>query len=691
VPFIARYRKAQTGGLDEEEIRSVQKALAYFTELEDRKQTVLAAIREQDKLTPELEAQIRNCLDANVLEDLYLPYKKKRKTKAMVAREQGLEPLATLLLTATSGDTEALCRQFVKGEVFTPKEALTGAKYIIAEGIAEDAELRAHVRQIFQRDAQVASKKRDTDHKEAHKFELYFDFAFDAARLKPHQFLALERGEALGILSVSLRADEETVVAQIVKRRAVKDTLLFYADVVDAIRLGAKNYLLPSLERELRNALKEEADKHAVKVFAENLRSLLLQPPLLGKTILGIDPGFASGCKLVVLSPQGLPQESTVMYPVPPRNDFAGAERTLLALVNKHRVDVVAIGNGTASRETEQFVAGVIRKHSLACKYLIVNEAGASVYSASEIARKEFPSLDATERGTISIARRVIDPLAELIKIDPKSIGVGLYQHDVNQRMLAEELEAVVESAVNQVGVDLNTASAPLLARVSGLNARIAENIVEHRARIGAFRRREQLLEVKGVGEKVFEQAAGFLRIREGENPLDNTAIHPEAYPAVAQLAQATKLAAEGNKLPLQKLALALKQLDKKRTDELCRTVNLDVHTFALIQENLAKPGRDPREDVPAPILRSDVLQLADLREGMTLQGTVRNVVDFGAFVDIGLKNDALLHISQLAPLNQGRRVKSPLDVLAVGDVLTVTIASIDAAKGRVGLGLPGK
>lgn len=679
VPFIARYRKAQTGGLDENQIRDIVKAKAYFEELNKRKEFVLKTIEEQGKLTPELEKKIAETLDENVLEDLYLPYKKKRKTKATVAREQGLAPLAEKMMQLTTGDPDAIAREFIQGEICTPKEAISGAQYIIAEEIAEDAELRNYIRKDMQRHAFVNTKKRKTKHPEADKFELYEDFSVEITRIKPHQILALNRGESLGILSVKLEDDTEEFIYQVEKRRKVSEQLIFYPQYREAIKLSLERYLLPAIERELRNMLSEKADQHAIQVFAENLRNLLMQPPLEGRTIMGIDPGFASGCKLVVLDPAGKPLEATVIYPTPPRKRIDQAEHTCMDLLYKYDVDLIAIGNGTACRETEQFVAELIQRNNLQARYLIVSEAGASVYSTSEVAAEEFPDRDPTERGTISIGRRVLDPLSELIKIDPKSMGVGLYQHDVDQKELARELGAVVESTVNEVGVDVNSASAQLLAFVSGLSSRLARNIVKHREQHGPFTRREQLLEVSGIGEKIYEQAAGFLRIRNGEEPLDNTAIHPEAYDALRELARQVKAKLED----LPRLAKKLRSLENGKQEKLLKKVQLDEPTFELIQENLKKPGLDPREDVPAPILRSDVLKMEDLKERMRLKGTVRNVVDFGAFVDIGLKNDALLHVSKMG---KHRRVENPFDEVSVGDVLDVEIEKVDVDRGRVSL-----
>ncbi len=680
VPFIARYRKAVTGGLDEEQIRAIQKAWNFAKELNQRKQTILKTIEEQGKLTPELKIQIENCIDANVLEDLYLPYKPKRKTKAVIATENGLAPLAEAIQTLKSGNKTQIVREFVKGEVYTPKEAITGAQYIIAERIAENAEIRAFIRKVMSQSASVVSKKKRTDHPEAFKFDLYDDFTIEIHKVKPHQILALNRGEKLGILSVNLNIDEENIKQWINNYLKIRDDLLFFEEYQQALKLGLTRYLLPSLEREIRNQLTETADIHASKVFAENLKNLLMQPPMLNKIIMGIDPGYSSGCKVCVIDVNGNYLGGDTIYPVPPRNAILESELIIKKLIDEYKVDVIAIGNGTASRETEQFVANTIKKYRLNCKYLIVNEAGASVYSASPLAKKEFPHLDASQRGNISIARRVQDPLAELVKIDPKSIGVGLYQHDIDPNLLEAELKAVVESTVNEVGIDLNTASSSLLSYVSGLNSRIAENIVEYRAKNGAFKDRKTLLQVKGVGEKVFEQAAGFLRIRNGSEILDNTAIHPESYEKVYKIAEFMNISLQRT----SELALALKHLKHEKKKKLLENLDLDVHTFELITENLLKPGRDPREDVQPPLLRSDVLSIKDLKIGMVLSGTVRNVVDFGAFVDIGLKNDALLHISRMN-LKKGL---FPNQVISVGDIIQVSIEEVDLEKNRVSLGL---
>lgn len=680
VPFIARYRKAQTLGMDEDQIRIIQKLHQQIEELEQRKQTILKTIAELGQLTPELEAKIRDCQDPNVLEDLYLPYKPKRKTKATIALEQGLGPLAELIKTATAGDSDALIRQFINGEICTRKEAIQGAMYIIAEEVAENAAVRSHIRQTMQQSTAIGAKKKNNDHKESFKFDTYDEFEVDILKIKPYQWLALCRGEDLGILQVKLEVDTLDLQADLGQQLGVSNDLLFYQEYQDAIKLSIQRYLTPSIEREIRKGLKESADLHAVQIFSQNLRNLLLQAPLADRVVMGIDPGFASGCKVAIVGKQGEYLAGDVIYPTEPHKRTAQAEAILCQLLAQFPVDIIAIGNGTASRETEMFVAQLIQRHKLKVQYLIVSEAGASVYSASDIARKEFPDLDAAQRGNISIARRIQDPLAELVKIDPQSLGVGLYQHDVDQSLLRSELTAVVESCVNEVGVDLNTASAALLTHVSGLNSRMADEIVRHRTSIGRFQRRQELLEVKGVGERTFEQAAGFLRIRNGAVPLDNTSIHPESYAKVNQLAEQLQVPPH----EFGQLSSALIGLNKRQAEQLMATVELDPHTYQLIVQNLAKPGRDPREDVPPPILRSDVLSFKDLKEGMTLKGTVRNVVDFGAFVDIGLKQDALLHVSRMGK----RKGVHPLTIVQVGEVIAVQVAQLDLEKERVALAL---
>ena len=673
LPFIARYRKERTSSLDEEQLRGISELLGTLRALDERRETVLAAIAEQGKLTPQLEAEIRAAETLTALEDLYQPYKKKRSTRASVAREKGLEPLATLILTQphTRETAEQIAGQFVSGDVATGQEALAGARDIVAETIADHAGVRQLTREKAQQfgTIQVSRIKDAVDEKRL--YELYYEFTQRVNRIRPHQVLAINRGEEAKILRVKVEIDERDwllamrTVFRPDRRSPLREQLeLAMAD-------AAQRLLLPAIERDVRRTLSEEAEAHAITVFAKNLRGLLRQPPLVGHTVIAIDPAYRTGCKAAVLDETGKLLATETIYPHAPQNRRAEALETLRKLIARHGATLIAIGNGTASRETEQLVAELTRAQP-DMHYLIVNEAGASVYSASKLARAELPDLDVSLRGAVSIGRRVQDPLAELVKIEPQSIGVGLYQHDVNQKQLAESLGGVVESVVNQVGVDVNTASPALLTYVSGIGPKLAEQIVAHREENGRFASRAALMEVKGLGAKAFEQAAGFLRVRDGDNPLDASAIHPESYEvATAVLKRANLLpgaAPEEREATLTGI---------QPTADLATELGTGLPTLLDILEQLVRPGRDPREDAPPPILRSDVLSMADLQVGMVLNGTVRNMVDFGAFVDIGVKQDGLLHNSRI-----------PRDVsLSVGDVIAVEIVSVDSDRGRIGLG----
>ncbi|HOP49530.1 MAG TPA: Tex family protein [Ignavibacteriales bacterium] len=713
VPFIARYRKERTGGLDEEQIRKIDERMGYLTVLEDRKQTILKTIDEQGKLTPELADKINNCLRLNELEDLYLPYKPKRKTRATVAKAKGLEPLALFILENPKfdGDFDQKLAEFVNPElgVNNTQEALQGAKDILAEMINDNAEVRKAVREVLENEATVVSekvkekvsakkKKEDKEYSEIEEedikfssgvkskdrndvYEIYFDFKCEITKIKPYQVLAINRGEKEEVLKVSFSFQKDYILG-IIRNTFLPYNKSVFMDILESTIEDAFTRLLyPSIEREVRNMLTEKAELHAIEIFAANLKQLLLQPPIAGKIIMGIDPGYVSGCKIAVIDETGKYLYGNTIYPHPPKNKVEDAEDKIVEAVKLFKVDIIAIGNGTASRETEQLVADIIKKYKLKCHYIIVSEAGASVYSASELAKKEFPDLEAAQRGNISIARRLLDPLAELVKIDPKSIGVGLYQHDVDQKLLAQKLDNVVESCVNYVGVDVNTASPSLLNYVSGLNKRLAQKIVEFRDEHGPFSDRNALKKVPGFTEKVFEQAAGFLKILNGKNVLDNTFIHPESYEATIKLLDKFKLKPEEIKEKGAILELAVKQ---KGLAKIAAEIGVGEPTLHDILQNLAKPGRDPREDLPKPILRSDVLKMEDLQEGMQLKGTVRNIVDFGAFVDIGVKQDGLIHISQMG----NKFVKNPLDVLSVGDIVDVAVMSIDLKRGRIGLKL---
>lgn len=697
IPFIARYRKESTGGLDEDFLRQIEDRLNYLTLLEERRETILKSIEEQGKLTDELKKRILECEKLQELEDIYLPFKPKRKTRGTVAKAKGLEPLAIFILEnpGFSGNFEEKLNEFISEElgVSSIEEALQGAKDIIAEMISDNAGVRKFVRESLLENSVVKSEKakerkknekiserqKEKDKKEI--YQIYYEFGIDIKKIKPYQVLALNRGEKEKVLKINVDVEQPGILTGIKKAFLKYKDSVFMELIESTIEDSYTRLIFPSIEREIRTHLTEIADSHAIEIFASNLKALLLQPPLSGKIIMGIDPGFYSGSKVAVIDKTGKYIEGNTIYPHPPQSKTEEAGKVVSALIIKHKVDVIAIGNGTASRETEFFIAELMKKNKLTCQYIIVNEAGASVYSASEIAKKEFPELEASQRGNISIGRRLLDPLAELVKIDPKSIGVGLYQHDVDQKLLAGKLVNVVESCVNHVGVDLNTASASLLTYVSGLNKRIAENIVLHREEKGRFNSRDEIKKVKGIGDKAFEQAAGFLKIASGKNPFDNTFIHPESY-------QATETLLNKLNIPLTKVnesgGMLSLLVTQKGTKNLAEEIGIGEPTLIDIIENLKKPGRDPREELPKPILKSDVLKMEDLREGMKLKGTVRNVVDFGAFVDIGVKQDGLLHISQIAD----RYVKNPLDIINVGDVIDVTIIEINIDRGRISLSM---
>jgi len=689
VPFLARYRQEATGGLDEEDIRNVRDKLEFHRTLEDRKKTILKTIDEQDKLTEELEEKIKSCTDLNTLEDLYLPYKPKRRTKGDMAKEKGLEPLAELIWAQEieKGDPMEYAVKYVdeEKEVESAEDAMDGALDIVAEWINESADVREKLRDIFQEHAVIKTEKNPAV-KERTNFEDYYEFSQKAKNLKPYQILAINRGERENVLFVNVELWEDITLENIDDVVITNEMSIFVPQIQDAVEDAYKRLLFPSLERELRNKLTETADQHAIETFATNLSNLLMQPPLDHKVVMGIDPAYRSGCKVAVVDETGKYLEGTTTYPTPPQKKVAEAEEVFRQLIDKYGVNLIAIGNGTASRETEQIVANFIQKWKEShpeeeLNYMIVNEAGASVYSASKVAAEEFPDLEAAQRGNISIARRVLDPLAELVKIDPKSIGVGLYQHDVNQNQLAQSLDDVVESCVNQVGVNLNTASAPLLSHISGLSRRVAKNIVSHREKDGIFTSRQEIKDISGVGEFRFQQAAGFMRIPESNNPLDNTAIHPESYEATEKLCNLFSINLAKLKDQCESIGEKLSNIDKEQVAE---QIGVGIPTLELIIENLQKPGRDPRESLPKPVLREDVMKMEDLSEGQVLEGTVRNVVDFGAFVDIGVKQDGLLHISKMAD----RKIENPHDIVAVGDILKLKIVSLDLERGRIGLSL---
>jgi uncharacterized protein len=688
VPFIARYRKEVTGGLDEEAIRLIAEGIEKLRALDERRLTVLKSIEELGKLTPELKSQIEAAGTLTALEDLYQPYKPKRRTRASIAREKGLQPLADLILQQARLDQplDQAAAPFLGEAVPTAEEAWAGACDIVAEVISDHPEVRRQTREKALQWGAASAEKIEAAEDPKKVYELYYDFEFRVDRLKPHQVLAINRGEEEKVLRVKVVVPERDwqEAMRSVFRPDARSPLA--AKLEEAMSDAAERLLLPAIERDVRRELTERAEVHAIGVFASNLRALLSQPPLAGHTVLGIDPGIRTGCKLAVVDPTGKLLDTDTIYPHEPRKDWEGSLRSLASLVTRHKVTLITIGNGTASRETEALAAELIHRleeagslqagsRSAPVKYLIVNEAGASVYSASPLARVEFPNLDVSLRGAVSIARRAQDPLAELVKIDPKSIGIGMYQHDVDQKQLAQALTGVVESVVNQVGVDLNTASPALLTYVSGIGPKLAERIVTHRDEKGPFRSRKALAKVSGLGPKAFEQSAGFLRIRDGDNPLDASAIHPESYEIALKVLERAGLSPQ---TPPQARKLALEGLLKLHpVEKLAGELGAGVPTLRDILEQLVRPGRDPRQDLPAPLLRSDVLSMEDLQTGMRLKGTVRNVVDFGAFVDIGVKHDGLLHRSQLP---HGT-------VLKVGDVIEVEILKVEAERGRISLG----
>ncbi len=675
VPFIARYRKEMTGSLDDEQVRIVADEIVRLRAIDERRAAILSSIEEQGKLTDELRAAIEAAGTMTALEDLYAPYRPKRRTRAMIARERGLEPLAEQILSQSlEGSPEEAAAQFITEDVPTVEDALQGARDIVAETISDNANVRQATREKALKFAKLTAEKIEDAVDEKRVYESYYEYSNTVSRLQPHQILALNRGEKESVLRVRVQVAERDWLDPI-QAEFEEDILSPFAEQLElAIQDCAERLLLPSIERDVRRELSEKADTHAINVFATNLRALLGQPPLAGQTVLGLDPGFRTGCKVAVVDPTGKLLDTGTIYPHEPKNDWTGALKTLEAMVERHNVTLITIGNGTASRETEK-LASELTRNTQQTKYLIVNEAGASVYSASPLARAEFPDLDVSIRGAVSIARRAQDPLAELVKIDPKSIGVGLYQHDVDQTALSHSLDGVVESVVNHVGVDLNTASPALLTHVAGVGPKLAASIVAYRDENGAFTSRADLRKVSGLGPKAFEQSAGFMRIRDGADPLDASAIHPESYPIAQAVLERAGLSAGS---PPNERKPALESLTAKiPTDKLAAELGCGLPTLNDILEQLVRPGRDPRADTPAPILRSDVLKMEDLLTGMTLKGTVRNVVDFGAFVDIGVKQDGLLHKSQI-PFGT---------VLKVGDILDLEILKIEPERGRISLG----
>ena len=686
IPFIARYRKEATGTLDDEQLRKLYERLTYLRNLEEKKEQVLASIEEQGKLTEELKAKIVAAQTLVVVEDLYRPYRPKRRTRATIAKEKGLEPLAALItLQKAKEPLEKLAEDYVNKEkgVETVKDALDGAKDILAEAVSDEAAYRSWIRKrTMQKGTLISTAK---DEKQESVYEMYYEFEEALSKLAGHRILALNRGEKEKFLTVKVEAPQDDILRYLEKQIIRTDNPYTTPVLQEVAEDSYKRLIAPAIEREIRSEMTEKAEDGAIEVFGKNLEQLLMQPPITGRTVLGWDPAFRTGCKLAVVDPTGKVIGTTVIYPTAPTTPkkIQASKDLLKKIIPKYHVSLISVGNGTASRESEQFIVELLKEIPEKVEYIIVNEAGASVYSASKLASEEFPNFDVGQRSAASIARRLQDPLAELVKIDPKSIGVGQYQHDMNQKKLSEALSGVVEDCVNKVGVDLNTASAPLLSYISGISSAIAKNIVVYREENGKFTNRKQLLKVAKLGPKAFEQCAGFMRIQDGDNPLDATSVHPESYAAAEELLKKQGFSVDdikGGKLT----GLSLTIRDKKR---LAEELGIGEITLEDIVKELEKPGRDPRDEMPKPILRTDVLEMKDLTEGMVLKGTVRNVIDFGAFVDIGVHQDGLVHISELS---DKKFVKHPLEVVSVGDIVDVKVLSVDLKKKRIQLTMKG-
>ncbi|MCI2925703.1 Tex family protein [Staphylococcus hominis] len=676
VPFIARYRKEATGGLDEVQIKQISDEYQYVAHLQKRKEEVIHNIEQQGLLTDELKQDILQQTKLQRVEDLYRPFKQKKKTRATEAKRKGLAPLAHFLIEGQSMNVNEEARKYLSEEVKTVDEAIQGAQDIIAERISDNPKYRQRLLKDVYYQGKIVTTKKKQANDEKEIFSMYYDYSEPIKRIVNHRILAMNRGEKEKVLSIKIEFDT-TSIETFIQSQEVKKAHQLVEYIESAIKDSLKRLILPSIEREIRNDLTEKAEHHAIEVFSENLKHLLLQPPMKGKQILGVDPAFRTGCKLAVINPFGTFIAKSVIYPHPPKSKIELAEKELVRMITENNVELIAIGNGTASRETEQFVANVIKKYQLNAQFIIVNEAGASVYSASEIARNEFPEFQVEERSAVSIGRRVQDPLSELVKIDPKSIGVGQYQHDVNQKELEQALTFVVETAVNQVGVDVNTASKSLLQYVSGLSSTIAQNIIDYREENGSIKHHSEISKVKRLGSKTFEQSIGFLRIVNGKEPLDNTSIHPESYQATYQFLESLQLSIDD--LGSDKLKQTLSDI---HIEEKSNEIGIGKPTLEDIIKSLKAPNRDPRDSYETPQLKSDILSIEDLSKGMKLSGTVRNVVDFGAFVDIGVKQDGLVHISKLSK----KYVKNPMDVISVGDIVDVWILNIDKNKEKVSL-----
>ena len=683
IPFIARYRKEATGSLNDEVLRSLDERLKYLRNLEERKEQVIVSIAEQEKLTPELERQIREAQTLVAVEDLYRPYKPKRRTRAMIAKEKGLEPLADLIsLQMTREPLEQSAASYISEEsgVGSAEEAIAGAMDILAERISDNAQYRTYIRNITVSQGLLTSQARDE--KEKSVYEMYYQYQEPVKKAAGHRILALNRGEKEKFLSVKVEEPEEQILRYLEKQTILRDNPYTAPVLREIVKDSYERLIGPSIEREIRSDLTEKAEEGAIKVFGKNLEQLLMQPPIAGRVVLGWDPAFRTGCKLAVVDSTGKVLDTVVIYPTAPQNRVAESKRILKEMIKKYNITLISVGNGTASRESEKIIVELLGEIKEPVQYVIVNEAGASVYSASKLATEEFPQFDVGQRSAVSIARRLQDPLAELVKIDPKSIGVGQYQHDMNQKRLGEALEGVVEDCVNRVGVDLNTASPALLEYVSGISKTLAKNIVAYREENGAFKNRRQLLKVAKLGPKAFEQCAGFMRITGGDEPLDGTSVHPESYEAAGKLLE--RLGCTRQELAKGGIA----GIGKKIRDygKLAREIGVGEPTLRDIAAELEKPARDPREEMPRPILRSDILEMKDLKPGMVLKGTVRNVIDFGAFVDIGVHQDGLVHISQITD----RYIKHPLEAVSVGDVVDVKVLAVDLEKKRISLTMKG-
>ena len=694
IPFIARYRKEVTGGLSDETLRDLGERLTYLRNLEQRKEEIIKSIDEQGKLTDEILQAVAIAKTLAEVEDIYRPYKQKKKTRATVAKAKGLEPLADIILEQKeTKDINEIAKQYVNIDslseedkknkdkvVATAEDAIQGALDIIAETISDNAKYRKEIKKLCYREGTIVTKASKAEEKS--NYEMYYEYQEALKYIPSHRILAINRGEKEGFLKVSLEKPEEKILKYI-ERDILKGETQFTQMLKDTILDSFKRLIEPSIDREIRSDLTEKAEEKAIKVFGKNSKQLLLGAPIKGKTVMGFDPAYRTGCKIAVIDETGKVLDYTTVYPTEPQNDVEGAKKELLKLIDKDKIDMIAIGNGTASRESEMFVSDMIKEASRPVHYVIVSEAGASVYSASKLATEEYPDINVSIRGAISIARRLQDPLAELVKIDPKAIGVGQYQHDVNQKKLSESLTAVVEDSVNKVGVDVNTATPSLLSYVSGINNTIAKNIVKYRDENGKLKNRKQLLKVPKLGKVAFEQCAGFLRILDGDNPLEVTAVHPESYEATEKLLETMGFDKKDLK-DKEKLEELRKKIKTINVEEMAKQLEIGEMTLSDIVEELSKPGRDPREDMPKPILRNDVLKLEDLKEGMVLTGTVRNVIDFGAFVDIGVKHDGLVHISEMSD----KFIKNPSDLVSVGDIVKVKVIKIDKDRQKVGLSM---